>query len=469
MLKSAALMARITPLHLVPALIAAATQAGEITIEKRPFAIADSLVATALPAEGCTVLKLAPKVWEEFEILTITGHGAPVKKGEVLVSFKPAELARNLTDARREVEIGTLALAQAEFDFKTLQDTAPATLEKLRRDAAIAKEENEYFTKVRRKAGEDAVARSLKNIERMLAGQREELRRLTLISKPGTETDTTAVARQEDAVATAEFALAMETLNHKRTLEVTLPREARSLADRERETALAAKKAEVEIPRAIALAKLELAGKSDRLQLARERVADLQSDQLLLESRAPADGTFYHGAIANGCIPSAEPLATAGRIPPRQAFATFVPTTAKLALVSFLDEATARSLKPDLAGSATLAGREDVEIPVKLVKLAATPTAGQGFRADFSISWPDGFAPAPGSTARIHLISYQHLAAMVVPNRALHYEASGWTVAVKLADGKTERRPVKRGRVTAEETEIVSGLEVGQVIIVPAS
>jgi hypothetical protein len=40
---------------------------------------------------------------------------------------------------------------------------------------------------------------------------------------------------------------------------------------------------------------------------------------------------------------------------------------------------------------------------------------------------------------------------------------------VKLADGKTERRPVKRGRVFNDECEILSGLETGQVVVVPQS
>jgi HlyD family secretion protein len=56
----------------------------------------------------------------------------------------------------------------------------------------------------------------------------------------------------------------------------------------------------------------------------------------------------------------------------------------------------------------------------------------------------------------------------VVPTKAVSFDAAGWTVDVKLADGKTERRPVKRGRVSKDETEILSGLEVGQVIVVPS-
>jgi hypothetical protein len=178
MLQSAELMARITPFHLLPALIAAASQAAEITIEKRPFAIESSFIATALPTGDSTILKLDPKVWTNFEILTIAGHGTAVKKGDVLVSFETKDITRKISDARREAESATLALAQAELDFKTLQETAPNKLESLRRAATIAKEENEYFTKIRRKAGEDKAGQSLKRIEQILSNQREELRQL---------------------------------------------------------------------------------------------------------------------------------------------------------------------------------------------------------------------------------------------------------------------------------------------------
>jgi hypothetical protein len=40
-------------------------------------------------------------------------------------------------------------------------------------------------------------------------------------------------------------------------------------------------------------------------------------------------------------------------------------------------------------------------------------------------------------------------------------------VDVKLADGKSEHRVVKRGRVAKDTTEILSGLEAAQVIVVP--
>ena len=108
-----------------------------------------------------------------------------------------------------------------------------------------------------------------------------------------------------------------------------------------------------------------------------------------------------------------------------------------------------------------------MEIPVKLLKLATVPCPDGTYRADFSVTWPKEPAPAAGASVQVRLVSYQQPAAIVIPTKSLSFETSGWTVEVKLADGKTERRPVKRGRVSKDDTEILSGLEAGQVVVVP--
>jgi HlyD family secretion protein len=467
-------MARITPLHLIPALIAAASHAGELTIEQRPFSIEKSFNATALPGGDCVLLKLAPKAWSVFEITRIADHGVKVAKGDVLVHFDSEEIDKKLEDARRALASGTLSLAQAELDSKSLQEAAPNKLEAYRRAADVAREENAYFTQTRRKATEERAGQELKRSEQLLSNQREELKQLTKMYEADDVTEDTEeiiLIRQQDAVAAAEFALRMETLDHKRTLEVSLPREAKTLADTERDTTIALKKAEAEIPRSLEINKLALESLKTANIRAKQDLADLEADRALFEIKAPADGWFYHGPIENGHWTPGDlvkNLIPHGQPPLHRAFATFVPASAKLGLVSFLDEASARVLKIDLTGTATLSGREDVEIPVTLSKLAAAPSPDGSYRADLSVTWPQDLVPAAGATALIRFVSYQKPAAIAIPTKAIGLESAGWTVEVKLADGKTEHRPVKRGRVSKDETEILSGLEVGQVIIVPS-
>ncbi len=467
-------MARLTPLHFIPALIAAASHAGDFTVETRPFVIEKSFTATALPAGDAVLLRLEPKVWTGFEILQIAAHGSKVAKGEVLVRFDPEEIDRKLQDARRAVETGALGLAQAELESKLLVETVPNKLEAIRRAAEIAREEHAYFTGTRRKASEESANQALKRSEQMLANQREELKQLSKMYEADDITEDTEeiiLVRQQDAVAAAEFALRMEILDHKRTLEVTLPREAKTLADSERDTAIGLKKAEADLPRSIELSKLSLETLRTAAQRANQELTELEADRGQFEFKAPADGWLYHGPIDNGRWTTGDAikhLVVHGRPPAHVAFATFVPASAKLALVAFLDDATARSIQPGFTGFATLAGREDVEIPVTLAKLAAAPGPDGTHRADLSLTWPADLTPPAGAAVQVRLVSYQQVAAIAVPSKALSSGPGGWTVEVKLADGKTERRPVKRGRVSKDETEILSGLEVGQVVVVPA-
>jgi len=464
-------MNRRTSFPLLPALLAAASHAGEITVESRPFMVEHSFAATALPGAECVLVKLDPKSWSDFKILELTAHGSQVAKDALLIRFDPLSIDQKLEDARRAFAASTVALARAEQTSKHLHETAPHKLESLRRAATIARDENAYFTQTRRKAAADSAAQTLKRSEQILANQREELKQLTRMYEADDiteETEEIILVRQRDAVASAEFALRMQILDHKRTLEVSLAREAQTLADSERDAALNLAKGESETPLLLELDKFELAALTAAHAREKQALADLAYDRKQFDFKAPAAGWFYHGAIENGQWNPAEAVKTLtinGRPSTTAAFATFVPADATISLVSFVDEGTARSLTLELTGQATLAGREDLEIPVKITSLATAPGPDGKYRADLAATWPDGQSPAIGATAEIRLISYQQPAAIAVPAKALEFGPDGWTVEVKLADGKTERRSVKRGRVTKNEIEILSGLESGQVIL----
>ncbi len=467
-------MPRFRPLHLVPALFAAATHAGEVTIQPQPFSVRHTFTATALPAKESGLLELAGRSWSGFKIKDIAAHGSRAAKGDSLIVFESEGIDKQLHDLRGKIATDTLALQQAELDYKHLEETSPNRLEALRQAAAIAKEENAYFLSTRRKAREETAAQTLKRTEQILGNQQEELSQLTKMYEADDlteETEEIILERQRHAVAAAEFALRMEFLNHRRTLDVLLPREAKSLADSERDTALALEKAEAETPRTLKIKKLELDTLKTSLAREKERLADLEADRKDFEFKAPADGWFYYGPIQNGrWNNSAETLRTlvsGGTVAPQRPFATFIPETSDITLVAFVDATTARSLNPEAAGVVNLAGREDLEIPATLVSLATTPEPDGTFRADLAATWPEDFTPIPGTSAQLTLIAYEQEEAISVPTKALDFGGTGWTIEVKLADGKTERRPVKRGRVSGDNTEILSGLEAGQVIVVP--
>ena len=465
-------MTRLTSLPLIALWLTGTTYADELTLQPKPFFTEQTFGATAIPNET-TRIRLEPKAWADFEITHLTAHGSKVAAGDVLVAFDTEDIDKKLNDAGHSLVASEISHAQAAADFTILTEGLQFKLDALRRAARNAKEENQYFTATRRKAAEEHAAHTLKRAKETLENQQEELRQLTKMYAADDlveETEEIILTRQRDAVAHAEFALRMEQLDHERSLKVTLPREAETLAASERDTALALAKAEADLPRHLKLQTIQLEASATALAREKEAFARLQADRKLFEFKAPAGGWLYHGCIEDGRWISGELLKTlviGGKAPLKRSFATFIPATAKLGLSAFVDECIARSLTPDAKGRATLAGREDLEVPVKLSKIAETPEPDGHYRTSFEVSWPADISIVPGSSAEVSLITYENAAAIAVPAKALTFTPAGWTAEVKLADGKTERRQVKRGRSAKGTCEILSGLEAGQVILTP--
>lgn len=458
--------------HLIPALIAATAHSGELTLEMKPFFIAHSLDATALP-DAASPIRLDAEAWSAFEIVTIAAHGSTVKKGDVLVVFETEGIDKKLADTKQAIAAAKLNLAQAELDLATLEKTVPEQLARLERAAAEAAEELEHFTKTSRKSAEESAGFDLKRREQILASYKEELKQLTKMYEADDATEETEeiiLQNQLDDVEAAEFALRMEILNHKRTLEVSLPRQLTALTQNRDDTALSLDKGKKDLPRSVELKKLEVAALKTGLERDGKTLADMEKDRALFEIKAPADGIFYHGAIEDGKWTTGDlikTLATGGAAPVGVTFATFIPATAKPLIQAFPDQATARVLAAGADGIAVVPGREDIPIPISLKSIAATPAPDLTHPATFTAAWPESLSSAPGQSLQIRVVSHNNDKAITVPTKALTYGPKGWTVEVKLADGKTEKRPVTRGRSDAENTEITAGLEAGQVIIVP--
>lgn len=458
--------------HILPALIAASAHAGELTMEMKPFSVTHSFEATVLPDESQPI-SLDAEEWTDFQIVSIADHGSIVEKGAALVVFDTGDIDRKITDTRQAIATETLGLAQAELDLASLVESVPEKLARLRRNAEQAAEELAYFTETGRKASGEEAAQSLKRNEQLLASKKEELKQLLKMYEADDiteETEEIILQQQKDTVEYAEFALRMEILDHKRTLAVELPREEISLTEKRDDTALLLEKGEKDLPRSLELKKLEAAALKTSLARNREALADLEKDRSLFEIKAPADGTFYHGAIEGGKWITGElikGLRPAGTAPVKKAFATFIPAAAKMEVRAFLVQAIAAVVSPGATGTARLPGRGEIGIPVTLSDIAPTPDPDQTYAATFTAAWPEKISPAAGQTLEINLVSYAAEQALSVPSKAIGFGPKGWVVEVKLADGKTERRPVTRGRSSGEETEITGGIEAGQVVIVP--
>ena len=458
--------------YLLPALFVTATHAGELTLEVKPFTVSHSLKATALP-DSVLPIALDAKAWATFEIVSIVKHGSTVKKGEPLIVFKTDAVDRKLADAKQALAAAELGLAQAELDLATLEKTVPEQLQRLERATKVAAEELAYFERTRRKASEESANQDLKRREQMLASYQEELKQLLKMYEADDiteETEEIILKKQRDSVEYAEFAVRMEVLNHKRTHAVMLPRELTALTEKRDDTALQLSKAKQDLPRSLELKKIEVDKQKTALKRQREELADLEQDRKLFEIKAPSDGLFYHGTIENGAWVAGEllkALTPKSAVPAGKNLACFIPATSKLLIETFASQADAEALKKGTTGFAVLGGKDEVLIPVTLSQTSEVPNPQGSYSTTFTAEWPKSLSPVAGQSLDVKIISYSNEKAIAVPTKAIELGAKGWTIEVKLADGKTERRVVTRGKSNGELTEITAGAEAGQVVMVP--
>lgn len=470
---------KLLPLFAVVLTIA---HAGETTVELKPFRIERTFSASVLPAKPLPVA-VAPDSAVEFVIEEIRPHGTPVKKGEVLVKFDRETIDRLLEDQRRAIDSRALALATQELAFTKLEEETKLKLTATQRAARVAAEDLDYFTKVGLKTEQEQAKDSLQASAERLAGEKEELAQLQkmyLADDVTEETEEIVLKRQRYAVQSAELRHRHAELATKRTLDVSLPRQMEAYEAADKNARIALEKAEKDLPRGLAIAKIELEGARAALERARKELAKLEGDAKLMILTAPADGLFYHGAMEDGRWTLGElarQLVKGGRVPQIRPFATIVPTVPEYGLVAQVDEATARSLAPDLTGGAIAAGREDLALSATVKTVATVPAADGRYRVDLAIKSDSGDKPEAtpadlvlnaGMTLDCRFIVHDSPAAASLPLKALKAAPGGkWTVDLKLADGKTEARPIKRGRMSGDRVEILSGVEAGQVVVIP--
>ena len=205
----------------------------------------------------------------------------------------------------------------------------------------------------------------------------------------------------------------------------------------------------------------------------KETLADLEHDRPFFEIKAPADGCLYHGPIENGRWTTGRsarsPSSTTAARPFGRPFATFIPAAAKLDFVAFPDGATALPLearprrhrhlrRPRGSGNPgqthrarrrSRAGRHLSAPPLRhLARRTSRPPSAARARGPPRSpirSQPPSSSPARRSPTTPAAGPSKSCSPMAKPNAARSSAAAFPTA----------------------ETEILSGLEIGQVIIAP--
>jgi HlyD family secretion protein len=452
-----------------------AALAAKVSLKAEPFTVRQTFQATVLP-DAALPIAVDAKQWAAFTIAEIVPHGTLVKKDQMLVRFDDEEYLKKLRDARSAAAAGKLTQANAEAEFITAEKSLPTQLQIAKSKAEEAAEAWEYFQKVRRDADVRRANLLLKQTELRLDSEREELSQLERMYKADDLTENTEeiiMKRQRESVKAAEIGLDLAKLAHKRQMEVTMPREAVALERDAAVTAAAYAEQSQNLPRSLELKRIALEDARVGAKRTAENLARLQKEKGQFVIKAPADGHFYYGTIQDGRWSPGDPAKAPAVLAPvgtRRPFAVIVPATATMMLEAAVDEASARSLKPGLAGFASYTGRADISFAVKVEAVSATPGIDGRYRVTLSAQYPAEIQPVAGMTASVNVIAYHKDAALTVPAKALNAtNDGGWEVEIEETDGKTKRVPVKRGMTFGDKVEVLSGLAAEQSIIVPGA
>jgi len=457
---------------LLSALLVSSSIAADLTIKTGVLESKLTINGTFI-ASDVTVLQIEAQQWSSFVVSDLIEHGATVKQGDPLITFKNEDYQKKLLEAQESAKSRQLALANAERKLADLKVSSPRTLEGLKLAHDRAKEALEDFNNEGRALSEQEAKERLERSKRALSYQEEELKQLLkMYQEDGIteETEEIILKRQRASVKSAKFSLKVAQKSSSWALAKTIPRKAVDLQRTYDDALLAYETGKVTLPRTLEEKTLALAKLKRDHANQDQKLTELEADGQFLSLAAPADGIIYYGEITKhswslGSAPKY--LRKNASVPANTALMTFVPNTSPLTLHGSLGQAERLNLPAEAKGETSVTGLKNSAYPTTVTSLGAAPNDKNQYSVAMSIDLPADSPIVTGMKAKVTLSTFHKEDVISVPSSAITTKDGISTIKLKMADGQNEVREVKLGHVAAKKTEILSGLEVGQVIIVP--
>lgn len=454
------------------ALLVGPIVAGELTIKSEPLESTLTVEATFLPSDS-TVFRIDPKQWSEFVIVDLVKHGAVVKKDDALLTFERENYNNHLAETKESEKSRKIALANAEQELVALEITTPHALEGLKLAHDRAQEALDYFDKTGRTLQEEDAKEGLDRATRSVSYIEEELKQLLkMYEEDGIteETEEIILKRQKASVKSARFALKKATQSSAWALAKTIPRQAVDLKRTFDSALLAYETGKLTLPRALEEKNLAVAKAKRNDAEADKQLVELEADRKFLTITAPADGIAYYGEIGDSSWSvgnTSQFLFKSGSAPADTALMTLIPTGRTLNLHGFIGQSDRLQISSDAKGSAEVAGLENSAYPSEVTTLDLAPNATGQYHVEMEIQLPEDSLIVTGMKAKVKLTTYRNDGAISVPKSAVTTNDGKSTVNLKMAGGFGEPHKVKTGRSIDGKIEILEGLEIDQVILIP--
>ncbi|MGC6426678.1 MAG: hypothetical protein ACON5H_06740 [Akkermansiaceae bacterium] len=454
------------------ALLVASASAGQHIVKESVFETTLTVDATFIPTKT-TEVQIAPEEWSHFTVKQSVEHGSLVKKDDVLITSDREDYDKKLAEARKDVRARKLALEKTQRELTDLELTTPRSLEGERIAFQQAKEALDSFTRIGRDLEERGADQNLETATMSLAYVEEELKQLLkMYEEDGVteETEEIILKRQRIALKKARFSLERAKHSHKWAMEKIIPRKAIDLQRKHDAALLKYETAKLTLPQALELKRIavEKALKADKE--ADEKLAKLEKDTAFFTVSAPTNGIVYYGGIKNGVWSGSEAekfLAEKGSLPGKAPLITIIASDTTYALHANVGQEQRLQLAAGNTATVTVPGLAGQEFSAELKTIAFVPNSAGKYPLNLSIELPENSPIVTGMTGEVTITTYRNDKALTVPNAAISKEDGKAIVRVVLADGKNEAREVTTGKSAQGHTEILSGLALDQVILIP--
>ncbi|MGZ9582933.1 efflux RND transporter periplasmic adaptor subunit [Paenibacillus marinisediminis] len=207
-------------------------------------------------------------------------------------------------------------------------------------------------------------------------------------------------------------------------------------------------------------AKLQRELNQVNLSIQEQEISDKRSKVETAIYYAPTDGIFLYDDAAN--LPQyVQENARIGKIV----------DTKKLQLVSLVGEQDIFMIKPGMPVDVKINALKDVPLKGTVTKVSkfAKPGTDQAanqaaqFEVIISLEANENMIAGLSLTGLVETSRIEN--AIVVPTIAVMKDQEGSYVMLKLPDGSTERRSIKTGMETPEKTEVLTGLQPGDTVV----
>jgi HlyD family secretion protein len=447
-------------------------------VEKKPFKVVLSVKGT-LAAEETAEVAYRPHVmippppsFGPQVIRTIVEHGARVKQGDVVVQLDSTKIEDVIADLETEIKGLQAGLELAQQELPLLEKSIGAELSSAETSKQRADGELRYFLDVDREQQKMQSEWMVKRSKFWKEYAEEELQQLEKMYKANDLTETTErmiLRRQQNAVDMARFFYQAALLEHEHFLKHTVPYREKSLKETQVKQELALAKAQKTLtPTAI---QKQTALKKMRYDLQRStaRLEKLTKDRTALTIHAPISGVVYYGKFHKGVWSASagqeSKLVPGGTVMPDDVFLTVVKAAPVVVHLS-IEEKDVHWVKPGLEGKAIAPVVPGRKLSARVTRVAPLP--GSPGKFDARVTLEAGSADAalmPGMACTVSFVPYSKPEAVAVPSKFIHDDADKHFVEVVGKSGQTERREITPGHDNGEQTEILAGLSVGDLVL----